>query len=183
MVIRRTSHLLLACTTLSLLPLAAPAWAQDAAGTTQLETIVVKGKRAPAGAVADTPLASQTSAEVIAKKEIKNLSDLANTTEPGLEFIKSRPGSTGGLYLRGLTGARVSTLVDDIPLPFMQSSARSGTQSPTTGISVRQTASTSLRSVPWTCCAARIRPYRIGCAGWRRCGPHAGTRRPDCRGA
>ncbi|SMD03557.1 TonB-dependent hemoglobin/transferrin/lactoferrin family receptor [Rhizobium sp. RU36D] len=135
MVIRRTSHLLLACTTMSLLPLAVPAMAQDAAGTTQLETIVVKGKRAPAGAVADTPLASQTSAEVIAKKEIKNLSDLANTTEPGLDFIKSRPGSTGGLYLRGLTGPRVSTLVDDIPLPFMQSSARSGTQSPTTGIS------------------------------------------------
>lgn len=50
MSISRTHSALLLCTAISLLPLAGPARAQDAAsqenGTTTLEKIVVKGKRA-----------------------------------------------------------------------------------------------------------------------------------------
>lgn len=124
---------------MAILPVTHLAFAQEATEGTQLETIVVKGKRtgnrAPGGTVADTPLASETTADEIAKKEVRDLSDLGNTTEPGLDFIRTRPGKTGGLYLRGMTGPRVATLVDDIPLPFMQNSARTGSSSPATQIS------------------------------------------------
>ncbi|MCC8932177.1 TonB-dependent hemoglobin/transferrin/lactoferrin family receptor [Rhizobium sp. 'Codium 1'] len=130
--------LLLACTALVAVSAILPAHAQDATTAsqdeTQLETIVVKGKRVPAGSVADTPLATQTTAEEIRKKEIKDLSDLGNTTEAGIDFIKAKPGRTGGLFIRGLTGARVAVLVDEIPVPFLQTIARNGSSSPTTGI-------------------------------------------------
>lgn len=134
---------LLTCTALAVITSASLAGAQSAgqasASTattdeTQLQTIVVKGRRVPAGSVADTPLATQTSAEQIRRREIRDLSDLGSTTEPGVDFIKAKPGRTGGLFIRGLTGPRVAVLVDEIPLPFLQSSARSGTGSPTTGI-------------------------------------------------
>lgn len=139
---RRFRSALLTCTALAVLSLSADAFAQDAANgaasgeSTTLKPIVVKGKRVKASGadVANTPLASETTAEQIAQKEIKDLSDLGNTTEPGVEFTASKPGRTGGLFIRGLTGPRVSVLVDEIPLPFLQSSARSGSMSPTTGI-------------------------------------------------
>ena len=144
MLLRHSRSLLLACTASAVLALASTAHAQNATATqptaadgTVLDTIVVKGKagRVKPGSVADTPLASQTTAAEIAEKEIRTVSDLGKTTEPGLDFIKSRPGAPGGLFLRGLGGARVSTLVDDIPVPFTQSIARTGGMSPTTGIS------------------------------------------------
>jgi hemoglobin/transferrin/lactoferrin receptor protein len=137
---RSLRPILLACTALAAITSLAPAKAQTAATTTtntnetQLQTIVVKGKRVPAGSVADTPLATETTAEEIRKKEIKDLSDLGNTTEAGIDFIKAKPGRTGGLFIRGLTGARVAVLVDEIPVPFLQTSARNGSMSPTTGI-------------------------------------------------
>lgn len=140
---RSVRPLLLACTALVAVSAILPAHAQDAAGTaatkpteeeTRLQTIVVKGKRVPAGSVADTPLATQTTAEELRKKEVKDLSDLGNTTEPGVDFIQAKPGRAGGLYIRGLTGPRVAVLVDDIPMPFLQSGARTSASSPTTGI-------------------------------------------------
>lgn len=137
---RSLRPILLACTALAAITSLAPAQAQTAATTTtnadetQLQTIVVKGKRVPAGSVADTPLATETTADDIRKKEIKDLSDLGNTTEAGIDFIKAKPGRTGGLFIRGLTGPRVAVLVDEIPLPFLQTSARNGAMSPTTGI-------------------------------------------------
>lgn len=137
---RSLRPILLACTALAAITSLAPAQAQTAAttttanGETQLQTIVVKGKRVPAGSVADTPLATETTAEDIRKKEIKDLSDLGNTTEAGIDFIKAKPGRAGGLFIRGLTGPRVAVLVDEIPLPFLQTSARNGAMSPTTGI-------------------------------------------------
>ncbi|MDH4439576.1 MAG: TonB-dependent hemoglobin/transferrin/lactoferrin family receptor [Rhizobium sp.] len=137
---RSVRPLLLACTALVAVSAILPAYAQDAATTsttadeTQLQTIVVKGKRVPAGSVADTPLATQTTAEDLRKKEVKDLSDLGNTTEPGVDFIQAKPGRAGGLFIRGLTGPRVAVLVDEIPMPFLQSSARTSAGSPTTGI-------------------------------------------------
>ncbi|MDA5634117.1 MULTISPECIES: TonB-dependent hemoglobin/transferrin/lactoferrin family receptor [Rhizobium/Agrobacterium group] len=138
MSISRTHSALLLCTAMSLLPLAGPARAQDAAsqanGTTTLEKIVVKGKRVKsANAAADTPLASQTTAEEIRKKEINNVRDLGNTAEPGVDFIESKPGKPGGLFIRGLGGARVTTLIDNIPVPFFENYARSTVA--TTGMS------------------------------------------------
>ncbi len=137
---RSLRPILLACTALAAITSLAPAKAQTAATTTtnadetQLQTIVVKGKRVPVGSVADTPLATETTADDIRKKEIKDLSDLGNTTEAGIDFIKSKPGRTGGLFIRGLTGPRVAVLVDEIPVPFLQTIARNGAGSPTTGI-------------------------------------------------
>ncbi|AYM57982.1 TonB-dependent hemoglobin/transferrin/lactoferrin family receptor [Agrobacterium fabrum] len=131
MSISRTHSALLLCTAMSLLPLAGPARAQDAAsqenGTTTLEKIVVKGKRVKsANAAADTPLASQTTAEDIRKKDIGSIKDLGNTTEPGVDYVDSKPGRPGGLFIRGLGGARVVTLIDNIPVPYFNNFARQG---------------------------------------------------------
>ncbi len=138
---RSLRPLLLACTALVASSAILPAHAQNATTATtttgdetQLQTIVVKGKRVKAGSVADTPLATETTADTIREKEIKDLSDLGSTTEAGVDFIKAKPGRTGGLFIRGLTGARIAVLVDEIPVPFLQSIARTGSSSPTTGI-------------------------------------------------
>ncbi|PYB73357.1 TonB-dependent hemoglobin/transferrin/lactoferrin family receptor [Rhizobium wuzhouense] len=139
---RSARPLLLACTALVAVSAILPAHAQDAAtatgsangGETQLQTIVVKGKRVQAGSVAETPLATETTADQLRQKEVKDLSDLGNTTEPGVDFIQAKPGRAGGLFIRGLTGPRVAVLVDEIPMPFLQSGARTSAGSPTTGI-------------------------------------------------
>ncbi|MFS8122513.1 TonB-dependent hemoglobin/transferrin/lactoferrin family receptor [Rhizobium sp. BR 250] len=131
MSISRTQSALLLCTAMSLLSLAGQARAQDAAsqenGATTLEKIVVKGKRVKsANAAAETPLASQTSAEDIRKKDIGSIKDLGNTTEPGVDYVDAKPGKPGGLFIRGLGGARVVTLIDNIPVPFFENFARQG---------------------------------------------------------
>lgn len=131
MSISRTQSALLLCTAMSLLPVAGPVLAQEAAsqanGTTTLEKIVVKGKRVQsANAAADTPLASQTTAEEIRKKDIGSIRDLGNSTEPGVDYVDAKPGKPGGLFIRGLGGARVVTLIDNIPVPFFENFARQG---------------------------------------------------------
>ncbi len=137
---RRLRSILTTCTALALLSVAAEASAQDAATTEQsgttLRPITLKGTRVKAGdPAAATPLASTTTADDIAKKEINSIQDLGNTTEPGVDYVESRPGMPGGLFIRGLGGPRITTLVDNIPIPFLSNDARSGSQSPTTGIS------------------------------------------------
>lgn len=124
---------LMACTALAMLYIAVPAAAQD--GSTVLETIEVEGKKAAASAASDTPLATQTTAEDIARKEIRNVGDLGNTTEPGVDYVETRPGAAGGMFIRGLGGPRIATLIDDIPIPYLETLTRSGSASPTTGIS------------------------------------------------
>lgn len=121
---------LLACTALTVLSMAIPARAQDGAaeGSTILETIEVEGKKAAAGAASDTPLATQTTGEEVAKKEISSISDLGNTTEPGVDFAERE----GAISIRGLTGPRVATLIDGIPVPYLQNFARAG--GPTGGV-------------------------------------------------
>ena len=117
--------MLLACTALVAVCATGPAGAQDSgtAGSTLLETIEVKGKKAPAGAASDTPLATQTTGEEIAKREISNIADLGNTTEPGVDYLKR----TDGPVIRGLAGPRVATLVDGIPIPYLENFARGST--------------------------------------------------------
>lgn len=131
--------MLMACTAMAVLHGALPALAQDsgaASGSTVLGTIEVKGKKAAAaGAATETPLATQTTGDDIAKKEIKDVNDLGNTTEPGVDYVESRPGAAGGMFIRGLTGPRVATVIDDIPIPYLETLTRSGAASPTTGIS------------------------------------------------
>lgn len=139
MIIGHSRSALLVCTAMVLLSASGASYAQDAAqaqsaDSTLLNRIVVKGKRATAANAAyDTPLASQTTADQIRKKEISNVRDLGNTTEPGVDFVESKPGKTGGLFIRGLGGARVTTLIDGIPVPFFENYARSTVA--TTGMS------------------------------------------------
>ncbi|MCX8996619.1 TonB-dependent hemoglobin/transferrin/lactoferrin family receptor [Rhizobiaceae bacterium BDR2-2] len=126
---------LLACTAISGLTASGAAVAQEtqaAADSPVLSTIVVKttGKTArqklQEGA-ADTPLASTTTAQTLREKEIGSIKDLGNTTEPGVDFVDTKPGKPGGLYIRGLGQSRVVTLVDGIPIPYFENFARAGT--------------------------------------------------------
>ncbi|MBB4104696.1 TonB-dependent hemoglobin/transferrin/lactoferrin family receptor [Allorhizobium borbori] len=121
---------LMGCTAIAALLLGAAAEAQEAgnasAGST-LETIVVKTTTKTArqklqNAATDTPLASQTSGDTLRKKDIGSIQDLGRTTEPGVDWVKNE----GGLFIRGLGGARVTTLIDGIPIPFLSNDARSG---------------------------------------------------------
>lgn len=128
----------LAGTALLALVVSGPGRAQDRQEENQtlLQTIVVKGKKIkPASVASDTPLASQTTADVIAKKEIRNVGDLGNTTEPGVDYVESRQGAPGGMFIRGLGGPRVANIIDDIPIPYLETLTRTGSASPTTGIS------------------------------------------------
>jgi hemoglobin/transferrin/lactoferrin receptor protein len=119
--------LLLAGTALVAVSTILPAHAQDAttantagAGETQLQTIVVKGKRVKAGSVADTPLATETTAEEIEAKQINSIEDLGRVAEPGVNFNRSN----GAVNIRGLEGARVLTTVDGIPVPYIFDATR-----------------------------------------------------------
>lgn len=138
MTIRGSQSALLVCTAMVLLATNSIIYAQEtstSSGGTVLERIVVKGKRAKAaGPASDTPLASQTTAEDIRKKEINGISDLGKS-EPGVDYSASKPGRPGGLFIRGLGGARVATLVDGIPVPYFATLVRAGSFSPTTGLS------------------------------------------------
>ncbi|MEJ8309000.1 TonB-dependent hemoglobin/transferrin/lactoferrin family receptor [Agrobacterium larrymoorei] len=145
MLIRGSQSALFVCTALALVfnnvsAQAQTAPPQDGQQPTVLKRIVIKGARAAAGnpaanAASDTPLASVTTAEDIRKKDISNLRDLGNTTEPGVDYVASRPGAAGGTFIRGLGGARIATLIDGIPIPYLETLTRSGSSSPTTGIS------------------------------------------------
>lgn len=130
MTIRASQSALLLCTSMALISGHSTGHAQDANlqnGPTVLERITIKGKRVRAGdAAADTPLASTMDADVIRKKEVSNARDLGNTIEPGVDLIESKPGKPGGLFIRGLGGARVTTLVDDIPVPYFENYPRAG---------------------------------------------------------
>lgn len=124
MIARASRSLLLTCTATSLLWVATPAFAQQAAdeqGTTVLRELEIKGKKA-ANVASDTPLATQNTAEDIRKKEVSDINDLGNTTEPGVEYLSKE----GSVYIRGLSGARVLTVVDGIPIPFLENFARAG---------------------------------------------------------
>ena len=120
---RTTRNLLMTCTAIVALS-AVQSRAQEpaAAEATVLETIVVKGKRVavPAGGVADTPLASQTTAEEIEANQITSLEDLGRSLEPGVSFNRN----TRSVNIRGLEQNRVVTTIDGIPIPYLQDGAR-----------------------------------------------------------
>ena len=115
---------LLACTAAALLQAVTPTSAQDAdAGTVALDQIEIVAKSRKAAAPgSDTPLATQTTAEDIAKQEIDSIEDLGNTTEPGVDYSKR----TDGVVIRGLSGPRVATIIDGIPIPYLENLARGG---------------------------------------------------------
>ncbi|KPF46507.1 TonB-dependent hemoglobin/transferrin/lactoferrin family receptor [Rhizobium sp. AAP43] len=124
---------LLACTALAVVTPTTLAFAQSATpaaaaeGETQLQTIVVKGKRVPAGSVADTPLATTTTAEEIRVKEVNSAADISRL-DTSVQFS----AQDKGFVIRGMEGNRVTTLVDGIPIPYLVNSARAGGPSTTT---------------------------------------------------
>jgi len=70
--------------------------------------------------VADTPLASQTTAEEIEANQITSLEDLGRSLEPGVSFNRN----TRSVNIRGLEQNRVVTTIDGIPIPYLQDGAR-----------------------------------------------------------
>lgn len=94
----------------------------------ELAPVVVQGqqKKKPASPATDTPLATQTSGEDIRKNEISDISDLGNTTEPGVDYSRR----TDGPVIRGLDGPRVLTVVDGIPIPYLENYARGSASTP-----------------------------------------------------
>ncbi len=139
---RLSRSALLACTALAVLSLSTGAFAQDAANggaastgdSTNLQPIVVKGKRvSSADSVADTPLATQTTAADIEQRQITSITDLGNTTEPGVGT-----GFDGsGVNIRGLEADRVLTSIDGVPIPYLVNDARQAGPATTLGSSTR----------------------------------------------
>lgn len=111
---------LMACTALAAFAPAA-AMAENAASTQEeavLQKIVVKGDRVKAAAkatVADTPLATTTTRKTILEKDVQNLDDLGNTTEPGVSFVSN----TKSVNIRGLEADRVLTTIDGVAIPYL----------------------------------------------------------------
>ncbi|MGL3607318.1 TonB-dependent hemoglobin/transferrin/lactoferrin family receptor [Rhizobium sp. G187] len=114
---------LLACTALAVVTPTTLAFAQSATpaassaaaeGETQLQTIVVRGKRVPAGSVADTPLATTTTRQTLDKKQVDDVDDLGNTVEPSVTYVRQ----SKSVNIRGLEADRVLTTIDGIPVPY-----------------------------------------------------------------
>ena len=133
MVVRRSCSVLLACTAFLALGMGTASQAQtvkqgsstDAASpkddtATALNKIVVKGNKPSKDVVADTPLASETTAQTINDKQINSIADLGRSTEVGVGFNPTN-GSTN---IRGLGDDRVLTTIDGIQIPFLLDGAR-----------------------------------------------------------
>lgn len=73
--------------------------------------------------ISQTPLATQTTEEQLRTNEITSIYDLGNTTEPGVEYSKR----TDGPNIRGMEGPRVLTVIDGIPIPYLENYARGST--------------------------------------------------------
>ena len=96
---------------------------QPAASDTPASGRSSQGGTVAAGPISQTPLATQTSAEALRKSEITSIYDLGNTTEPGVEYSKR----TDGPSIRGMEGPRVLTVIDGIPIPYLENYARGST--------------------------------------------------------
>lgn len=128
MVVRRSRSVLLACT--AFLALGTVSFAQQASTTaadageskdaTTLQKIVVKGAKPKKDVVADTPLASETTAETIQDKQINSIEDLGRSTEVGVGFNRTN----GSVNIRGLEDDRVLTTIDGIEIPYLADGAR-----------------------------------------------------------
>lgn len=123
MKVRQSRPVLLACTAITLLWAAAPAFAQDEAldgDEILLENIEVKGDRPSPGAVTDTPLATTVTSQQIENRQVNSIEDLGRSLEPGVNFNRN----TGALNIRGLEGSRVLTTIDGIPVPYLADPTR-----------------------------------------------------------
>ncbi|MGG7519062.1 TonB-dependent hemoglobin/transferrin/lactoferrin family receptor [Allorhizobium undicola] len=104
---------------MAVLPAAGAVKAEEAtaasSGETVLRTIKVEGQKGVAkGSVADTPLATTTTAKTLEKRQIDDVDDLGNTVEPSVTYVKNAKS----VNIRGLQDDRVLTTTDGIPVPY-----------------------------------------------------------------
>lgn len=135
MIVRYWRSVLLVCTAVAVVFPVSQSFAQSASATapqatgdnaTVLQKIVVKGKRAAPGSVADTPLATEITAKQLEEKQVTNFRDLGRSVDAGVNYSRG----DGGFNLRGLSGARILTTIDGIPIPYVSNSARQGAFAP-----------------------------------------------------
>ncbi|KQV30691.1 cation transporter [Rhizobium sp. Root1203] len=129
------SMLLVSAASIFVLPVS-QAFAQSAPATTTaaavdengtpLQKIVVKGNRrtttAPAGSIADTPLATEIGKKELEQQQITNFEDIGRSIDPRVNFSRA----DAGVNLRGLSGPRILTVIDGIPIPYLSNNARQG---------------------------------------------------------
>ncbi|WP_313141812.1 TonB-dependent hemoglobin/transferrin/lactoferrin family receptor [Rhizobium croatiense] len=106
----------------------APATTPEAAAddSTVLQKIVVKGKRVAPGSVADTPLATEVTQKQLEEKQVTNYDDIGRSVDAGVNYSRA----DAGFNLRGLSGARILTTIDGIPIPYISNSSRQGAFAP-----------------------------------------------------
>lgn len=135
MIVRHWRSVLLVCTAVAaVLPVSqsfaqsAPATTPEAAAddSTVLQKIVVKGKRVAPGSVADTPLATEVTQKQLEEKQVTNYDDIGRSVDAGVNYSRA----DAGFNLRGLSGARILTTVDGIPIPYISNSSRQGAFAP-----------------------------------------------------
>ncbi|MBB3390217.1 hemoglobin/transferrin/lactoferrin receptor protein [Rhizobium sp. BK275] len=131
MIVRHWRSVLMVCTAAALVlpvsqalaqsaPAATPATNAD--GATVLQKIVVKGNRAAPGSIADTPLATQIDRKELEQKQVTNYDDIGRSVDATVNYSRA----DGGFNLRGLSGPRILTTIDGIPIPYVSNSSRQG---------------------------------------------------------
>ena len=135
MIVRHWRSVLLVCTAAAVVLPVSQSLAQSATATTPqatadnatvLQKIVVKGKRAAPGSVADTPVSTEITDKQLDAKQVTNFNDLGRSVDPGVNFSRN----DAGINLRGLSGPRILTVVDGIPVPYLSNSSRQGAFAP-----------------------------------------------------
>ncbi|GLR59641.1 TonB-dependent hemoglobin/transferrin/lactoferrin family receptor [Rhizobium indigoferae] len=135
MIVRHWRSVLLVCTAATVVLPVSQSFAQSAPATTPqattdhstvLQKIVVKGKRVAPGSVADTPLATEITAKTLEEKQVTNFDDIGRSVDAGVNYSRG----DAGFNLRGLSGARILTTIDGIPIPYISNSSRQGAFAP-----------------------------------------------------
>lgn len=131
MIVRHWRSVLLVCTAAAIVLPVSQSLAQSASATTPedstvLQKIVVKGKRVAPGSVADTPLATEITKKQLEEKQVTNFDDIGRSVDAGVNYSRA----DSGFNLRGLSGSRILTTIDGIPIPYISNSARQGAFAP-----------------------------------------------------
>ncbi|MFS8148267.1 TonB-dependent hemoglobin/transferrin/lactoferrin family receptor [Rhizobium sp. BR 249] len=135
MIVRHWRSVLLVCTAAAVVLPVSQSFAQSAPATTPeaaaedattLQKIVVKGKRVAPGSVADTPLATEITKKQLEEKQVTNYDDIGRSVDASVNYSRA----DSGFNLRGLSGSRILTTIDGIPIPYISNSARQGAFAP-----------------------------------------------------
>ncbi|EJZ19746.1 TonB-dependent hemoglobin/transferrin/lactoferrin family receptor [Rhizobium sp. Pop5] len=135
MIVRHWRSVLMVCTAAAVVLPVSQSFAQSASATapqataddsTVLQKIVVKGKRVAPGSVADTPLATEITKKQLEEKQVTSYDDIGRSVDASVNYSRA----DSGFNLRGLSGSRILTTIDGIPIPYISNSARQGAFAP-----------------------------------------------------